>query len=168
MFFRSFFSLSFDISMKNSVQRWSSDFQDLFHVKIWKMALGSNDLSTLLVKVSKVYKSRSLCAISWRLGAASIQGQLTFEDGLHAKSRVCTTRKSGLAHVKWKWNLTLRLSQNYFKCKQTFGMRKAVGFSPTSKTPGCFFRAAASIRVWLKCNLSSEKVSFYSRAASIL
>ena len=42
-----FSSLSFEISMKNSVQRWSSDFQDLFPVKIRKMALGSNDLSTL-------------------------------------------------------------------------------------------------------------------------
>ena len=42
-----FSSLSFDISMKNSVQRWSSDIQGLFCVKIRKMALGSNDLSTL-------------------------------------------------------------------------------------------------------------------------
>ena len=42
-----FSSLSFDISMKNSVQRWSSDFQGLLHAKIRKMALGSNDLSTL-------------------------------------------------------------------------------------------------------------------------
>ena len=49
-----FSSLSFDISMKNSmtVQRWSSDFQGLFWVKIRKMALGirSNDLSTLPFK----------------------------------------------------------------------------------------------------------------------
>ena len=42
-----FSSLSLDISIKNSVQRWSSDFQGLFHVKIRKMAQGSNDLSTL-------------------------------------------------------------------------------------------------------------------------
>ena len=42
-----FSSLSFDISIKNSVQRWSSDFQGLFCVKIRKMAQGSNDLSTL-------------------------------------------------------------------------------------------------------------------------
>ena len=34
-----FWSLSFDISMKNSVQRWSSYFQGLFRVKIRKMAL---------------------------------------------------------------------------------------------------------------------------------
>ena len=42
-----FSSLSFAISMKNSVQRWSSDFEGLFRVKIRKMAQGSNDLSTL-------------------------------------------------------------------------------------------------------------------------
>ena len=42
-----FSSLSFDISIKNSVQRWSSDFQGLFRVKNRKMARGSNDLSTL-------------------------------------------------------------------------------------------------------------------------
>ena len=46
--FLSLFSrLSFDISIKNSVQRWSSDFQGLFRVKIRKMAQGSDDLSTL-------------------------------------------------------------------------------------------------------------------------
>ena len=42
-----FSSLSFDISIQNSVQRWSSDFQGLFLVKIRKMAQGSIDLSTL-------------------------------------------------------------------------------------------------------------------------
>ena len=42
-----FSSLSFDISIKNSMQRWSSDFQGLFCVKIRKKAQGSNDLSTL-------------------------------------------------------------------------------------------------------------------------
>ena len=42
-----FSSLFLDISIKNSVQRWSSDFQGLFRVKIRKMAQGSNDLSTL-------------------------------------------------------------------------------------------------------------------------
>ena len=45
-------SLSFDISLKNSVQRWSSDFQGMFRVKIRKMALGSNDLSTLPLRFS--------------------------------------------------------------------------------------------------------------------
>ena len=39
--------LSFDISIKNSVERWASDFQGLFRVKIRKMAQGSDDLSTL-------------------------------------------------------------------------------------------------------------------------
>ena len=42
-----FLSLSFDFSIKNSMQRWSSDFQGLFRVKIRKMAQGSNDLTTL-------------------------------------------------------------------------------------------------------------------------
>ena len=41
-------------------------------------------------------------------------------------------------------------------------MQKAVGFSPTSTTQGRFFRAAASIRVQLMCNLSSEKVRLLS------
>ena len=45
-----FSSLSFDISMKNSVQKWSADFQGLFRVKIRKMALGCIDLSTLPLK----------------------------------------------------------------------------------------------------------------------
>ena len=45
-----FSRLSFDISIKNSVQRWSSDFQGLFRVKIRKMAQGSDDLSTLPLK----------------------------------------------------------------------------------------------------------------------
>ena len=42
-----FSTLSFDISIKYSVQRLSSDFQGLFRVKIRKMAQGSDDLSTL-------------------------------------------------------------------------------------------------------------------------
>ena len=46
-----FSSLSFDISIKNSMQRWSSEFQGLFCVKIRKMAQGSNDLSTLPLMV---------------------------------------------------------------------------------------------------------------------
>ena len=45
-----FSSLSFDISMKNSVQRGSSDIRGLLNVKIRKMALGSNDLSTLSLR----------------------------------------------------------------------------------------------------------------------
>ena len=42
-----FSRLSFDISIQNSVQSWSSDFQGLFRIKIRKMAQGSDDLSTL-------------------------------------------------------------------------------------------------------------------------
>ena len=42
-----FSSLSFDISIKNSVQKWSSDLQGLFCVKIRKMAQGSYNLSML-------------------------------------------------------------------------------------------------------------------------
>ena len=54
-----FSSLSFDISMKNSVERWSSDIQGLFRVKIRKMALGSNDLPTLpLRKDQKWFSSK--------------------------------------------------------------------------------------------------------------
>ena len=62
----------------------------------------------------------------------------------------------------------------YFKCKQTFGMRKAVEFSRTSSTSGRFFQAAASLQVWLMCNSSSEKVQlllecgFYTRLYGIL
>ena len=105
-----------------------------------------------------VYKSRgSMCNFStfwcsFYSSAAFIWG------GLYAKSWVCKTRKSGLQHKKWKWNLTLRFVPHYFKCKQTFGMRKAGGVSPTSTTLGRFFSAAASIRVRLMCNLSSEKL----------
>ena len=116
-----------------------------------------------------VYKSLGLCATFQLSGVASVLVRLLFQGGLYAKSWVCKTRKSGLANVKWKWNLTLRLFQIYFKCEQTFGMRKAVGFSPTSRTLGRFFRAAAFMRVWLMCNLSSEKLrllikcGFYTR-----
>ena len=48
-----FSSLSFDVSMKNSMQRWSSDFQGLFRVKIRKMVLGSNDHAPLKKKKKK-------------------------------------------------------------------------------------------------------------------
>ena len=46
-----FSRLSFDISIKNSVQRWASDFQGLFRVKIRKMTQGSDDHSTLPLKL---------------------------------------------------------------------------------------------------------------------
>ena len=44
--------------MKNSVERWSSDIQGLFRVKIRKMALGSNDLSTLPLSLNKNKKKK--------------------------------------------------------------------------------------------------------------
>ena len=55
-----FSSLSFDISIKNSAQRWSSDFQGLFRVKIRKMAQGSNDLSTL--PLSRIFHIFEQCS----------------------------------------------------------------------------------------------------------
>ena len=61
-----FSSLSFDISIKNSVQRWSSDFQGLFRVKNRKMARGSNDLSTLPLS-PKWSNWASSCALQKRL-----------------------------------------------------------------------------------------------------
>ena len=55
-----FSNLSFDISIKkNSVQRWSSDFQGLFCAKIRKMAQGSNDLSTLPLKIHDSSRKRN-------------------------------------------------------------------------------------------------------------
>ena len=45
--FAFFESFLWHFNKKNSMQRWSSDFQGLFCVKIRKMAQGSNDLSTL-------------------------------------------------------------------------------------------------------------------------
>ena len=42
-------------SIKNSMQRWSSDFQGLSCVKIRKMAQGSNDLSTLPLRAACVH-----------------------------------------------------------------------------------------------------------------
>ena len=113
-----------------------------------------------------VYKSHGLCAIFQLFGAASIRVRLLFEVGWYAKSRVFKTHKSSLAHVKWEWNLALRLFQNYFNCKQTVGMRKAVGFRPTSTTPGPFFE----LRLLFECGLSAtwvrRKWGFYSSAAS--
>ena len=67
-------------------------------------------------KQNDTVKSCIKAAANFQLfGAASIQVwllfqvRLLFEGGLYAKSWVCKTRKSGLAHVKWKWNLTWRL-----------------------------------------------------------
>ena len=57
-----------------------------------------------------------------------------------------------------KVKFDIAIVQKLFECKQTFGMRKAVEFSPTSMTQSSFLRAAVSIRARLMCNLSSEKV----------
>ena len=59
-----FSSLSFDISIKNGVQRWSSDFQGLFRVKIRKMAQRSNDLSTLPLIWFIFRQGRTISSIS--------------------------------------------------------------------------------------------------------
>ena len=59
-----FSSISFDISITNSVQRWSSDIQGLFCVKIRKMALGSNDLSTLPLILGPLLKAANLVCLS--------------------------------------------------------------------------------------------------------
>ena len=69
-----FLRLSFDISIKNSVQRWSSDFQGLFHVKIRKMAMGSNDLSTLPLKimVTKNYMQPQICHVEIVFSSSNI------------------------------------------------------------------------------------------------
>ena len=51
------------------MQRWSSDFQGLFFVKIRKMAQGSNDLSTLPLKVYEMGWSTTTRFISFPLRA---------------------------------------------------------------------------------------------------
>ena len=76
-----FSSLSFDISMKNSVERWSSDVQGPFRVKMRKMALGSNALSTLpliptydgaKVTVSPGLKGKAPGAVTARVPALTL------------------------------------------------------------------------------------------------
>ena len=78
-----------------------------------------------------------------------------------------------------KVTLHIAIVPKLFKCKQTLGMRKAFGFSPTSTTLGRFFsshgfylsvsyvklefgESAASIRVRLLI-----KCSFYTRLYGI-
>ena len=55
-----FSRLSCDILIQNSVQRWSSDFQGLFRVKIRKMAQGSDDLSTLPLNKNAAWRLEHL------------------------------------------------------------------------------------------------------------
>ena len=99
-------------------------------------------------------------------GAASIRVRLLFEGGWYAKSRVFKSHKSSLAHVKWKWNLALRLFQNYFNCKQTVGMRRRWDFVLHRQHQVPFFE----LRLLFECGLSAtwvrRKCGFYSSAAS--
>ena len=64
-------------------------------------------VSCKTTKYRKVYKGRGLCAVFPLCGAASIQVRLLFEGGLYAKFWVCKSRKSGLAHVKMKRDITI-------------------------------------------------------------
>ena len=87
--------------------------------------------------------------------------RLLFEDGLYAKSWVCKTRKSGLAHANesktWHWDCSTIISN-----VKTFDMRKAVGFSPTSTTRPLF-----SIRGFYT-SAAYVQLEFGESAASIL
>ena len=56
--------------------------------------------------------------------------------------------------VKLDFVNVTRLFQNVNK---HVGVQKAVEFSPTWMALGHHYQAAASIRVWLMCNLSVEK-----------
>ena len=70
--FRFFWSLSFDSSIKKSVQRWSSDFQDLFRVKNRKMTQGSNNLSMLPLKGTKLCTKSAVSKSSIALANANL------------------------------------------------------------------------------------------------
>ena len=69
-----------------------------------------------------VYKSRGLSAIFQLFGANSIQERF-YSKAAYAMFWVCKIRISGLAHVKMKEKLDMRLLENYFKFKQTFGIQ---------------------------------------------
>ena len=126
----------------------------------------TNEMSNFPVYRKVVYKSRGFCALFQLFGAASIQVRLLFEGGFYAKSRVCKTRKHGLANVKWKWNLTLRLFQIYFKYKQTFGMWKAVHLVLHQGNWAAFFWAEVLYESGLSGTWVRRKCGFYSSAAS--
>ena len=71
-----------------------------------------------------MYKSCGLCAIFQLFGAASFSSSAAFFLAWHiCKVPTLQNPWRGLVHEKWKWNLTLRLFQIYFKCKLTFCMR---------------------------------------------
>ena len=85
-----FSSLSFDISIKNSMQRWSSDFQGLFWVKIRKMGQGSKDLSSSTLPLTSVAKQGKIAFVHgltvWKSPIIDI-APATF----HSESAVLTT-----------------------------------------------------------------------------
>ena len=94
-----FSRLSFDISIQNSVQRWSSDFQGLFRVKIRKMAQGSDDLSTLplnsLLKFPGLQYLGKWGSVSLRLAPKSA--------GIHSFSQTYTTLVPETSRVLLHW-----------------------------------------------------------------
>ena len=65
--------------------------------------------------------------------------------------------RSGTCKMKVK--LDIAIVPKLFEMQTNIWHAKTVGFSPTSTTLGHFFQAAASIRVRLMCNLSSEKAA---------
>ena len=91
--------------------RWRRKIIKLKRIKTNKQKRRSSAVKkNAIVDISNTVKS-CIKAAAWMhffnfFGAASIQVRLLFEGGLYAKSWVCKTRKSGLAHVESKWNLT--------------------------------------------------------------
>ena len=123
-----FSRLSFDISIQNSVQRWSSDFQGLFRVKIRKIAQGSDDLSTLPLKVLGKKDRRSLEVASavpwfWRKDRQSLPTFVSFMyismggmSGKHS-AELKTPRRRG-QHLR-RWNQ--RQSERFYQtCAESF------------------------------------------------
>ena len=116
VFFRFFSRLSFDISIKNSVQRWSSDFQGLFRVKIRKMAQGSDDLSTLPLIPKTIGNRKRDCAWGCAWGkhhlrkSADRKAQISSVSGTYA-FLICAFRSADF--LRWclfpKRNLTHNL-----------------------------------------------------------
>ena len=90
-----FSRLSVDISIKNSVERWASDFQGLFRVKIRKIAQGSDDLSTLPLrkrsKLSSLFQNendREWTSNLRRQGLTSLTAKVFVEQTIRPQS--CT------------------------------------------------------------------------------
>ena len=114
-----------------------------------------------------VYKSRGLCAIFQPFfGEASIQVPLLLEGDLCAKSWVCKTRKSGLAHVKWQWNLTWRLFPNISNVNKHLACEKRYDLVLHRRQLATFFK----LRLLFECDLCAtcvlRKCGFNLSAAS--